>query len=224
MTHPQLELSNDELLSTTRAVRKRLDFDKPVPESVIKECIEVAVQAPTGSNAQGWQFVFITDAKKKEQIGDIYRQAFEIYRDMPVAIHKLHKESGDDSLIDSQTRSASSADYLADNMARAPVLFIPCIAGRTDSEATSNIIAQTGTLGSIIPAAWNFMLAARARGLGTAWTTLHLMQEKAVADIIGIPYDDYMQIALIPIAYTKGTDFKKAYRPPVDTVMHFNEW
>ena len=89
---------------------------------------------------------------------------------------------------------------------------------------TSNIIAQTGTLGSIIPAAWNFMLAARSRGLGTAWTTLHLMQEKEVADIVGIPYDDFMQIALIPIAYTKGTEFKKAYRPPVDTVMHMNEW
>ncbi len=224
MTHPQLDLSNDELLSTTRAVRKRLDFDRPVPESAIRECMEVAVQAPTGSNAQGWQFVFVTDAAKKTQIGEIYRQAFSIYKDMPIAIHKLHQESGDNTLIGSQARSASSADYLAENMGRAPVLFIPCIAGRTDSEATNNIIAQTGTLGSIIPAAWNFMLAARARGLGTAWTTLHLMQEKEVADIIGIPYDDFMQVALIPIAYTQGTDFKKAYRPPVDTVMHINEW
>ena len=224
MTHPQLDLSNDELLSTTRAVRKRLDFDKPVPESVLRECMEVAVQAPTGSNAQGWQFVFVTDQAKKVKIGEIYRQAFAIYKDMPVAIHKLHQESGDTSLIQSQARSASSADYLAENMKRAPVLFIPCIAGRTDSVETSNIIAQTGTLGSIIPAAWNFMLAARSRGLGTAWTTLHLMQEKEVADIVGIPYDDFMQIALIPIAYTKGTEFKKAYRPPVDTVMHINEW
>lgn len=224
MAHDQLGLSNDELLSTTRAVRKRLDFDKPVSEDVIKECMEVAVQAPTGSNAQGWQFVFVTAEDKKAQIGEIYRQAFSIYRDMPVAIHKLHKESGDDSLVDSQARSASSADYLAENMGRAPILFIPCIAGRTDSPETGDIIAQTGTLGSIIPAAWNFMLAARARGLGTAWTTLHLMQEKAVADIIGIPYDDFMQVALIPIAYTKGTLFKPAYRPPVESVMHFNEW
>ena len=224
MTNPQLGLSNDELLSTTRAVRKRLDFDKPVPDSAIRECMELAVQAPTGSNAQGWQFVFVTDKIKKEQIGEIYRQAFSVYKDMPIAIHKLHQESGDNSLINSQSRSASSADYLAENMGRAPVLFIPCIAGRTDSEATSNIIAQTGTLGSIIPAAWSFMIAARARGLGTAWTTLHLMQEKEVADIIGIPYGDFMQVALIPIAYTKGTDFKKAYRPPIDTVMHINEW
>ncbi|SVE08011.1 uncharacterized protein METZ01_LOCUS460865, partial [marine metagenome] len=122
MTHPQLELSNDELLSTTRAVRKRLDLEKPVPESVLRECLEVAVQAPTGSNAQGWQFVFVTDPEKKTQIGEIYRQAFSIYKDMPIAIHKLHQESRDNVLIESQARSASSADYLADNMGRAPVL------------------------------------------------------------------------------------------------------
>ena len=224
MPHEQLGLSNDELLSTTRAVRKRLDLDRPVSEDVLRECMEVAVQAPTGSNAQGWQFVFVTDPAKKTKIGEIYRQAFSIYRDMPIAIHKLHMDSGDNNLTDSQTRSASSADYLAENMGKVPALLIPCIAGRTDSPETTNIISQTGTLGSIIPAAWNFMLAARARGLGTAWTTLHLMQEKEVADIIGIPFDDYMQVALIPIGYTKGTNFKPAYRPPVDTVMHINNW
>jgi nitroreductase len=224
MAHEQLGLSSDELLSTTRAVRKRLDFDRPVSDEVIKECMEIAVQAPTGSNAQGWQFVFITDADKRAKIGELYQQAFSLYREMPIAIHKLHMDSGNASLPESQTRSASSADYLADNMGRAPALMIPCIAGRTDSPEASNIIAQTGTLGSIIPAAWNFMLAARARGIGTAWTTLHLMHEKEIADLIGIPYDDYMQVALIPIAYTKGTNFKPAYRPPVETVMHFNEW
>ncbi len=223
MPHEQLNLTSDELLSTTRAVRKRLDFDRPVSEDVLKECMEMAVQAPSGSNAQGWQFVFVTDKAKREKIGDIYRQAFSLYRDMPVAIHKLHMDSKDSNLTDSQTRSASSADYLAENMGKAPVLFIPCIAGRTDNESGMNALAQTGTLGSVIPAAWNFMLAARARGLGTAWTTLHLMQEKEVADIIGIPFDDYMQVALIPIAYTKGTNFKPAYRPPVESVMHINE-
>ncbi len=224
MAHEQLGLTNDELLSTTRAVRKRLDFDRPVSMDVIKECMEYAVQAPTGSNAQGWQFVFVTDEAKRQRIGELYNQAFSVYREMPVAIHKLHMDSEDKSLTDSQTRSASSADYLAENMSRAPVLFIPCIAGRTDNEAGANIIAQTGTLGSIIPAAWNFMLAARARGLGTAWTTLHLFHEKEIADLIGIPYDDFMQVALIPIAYTKGTDFKPAYRPPVESVMHVDTW
>jgi nitroreductase len=224
MPHEQLGLSSDELLSTTRAVRKRLDFDKPVSEEVLRECVEMAVQAPSGSNAQGWQFVFVTDPEKIAKIGEIYRQAFSLYRDMPSAIHNLHMDSKDSNVTESQTRSASSADFLAENMGRAPALFIPCIAGRTDTPETSNILAQTGTLGSIIPAAWNFMLAARARGIGTAWTSLHLMQEKEVADIIGIPYDDYMQVALIPIAYTKGTQFKQALRPPVETVMHINEW
>jgi len=224
MPHEQLDLSNDELLSTTRAVRKRLDFDRPVSDDTLRECMEIAVQAPTGSNAQGWQFVFVTDEAKRQRIGELYAQAFTMYREMPVAIHKLHMDSGDNSLTSSQVRSAASADYLADNLGRAPAMLIPCIAGRTDNEAGANIIAQTATLGSIIPAAWNFMLAARARGLGTAWTTLHLMHEKEIADMLGIPYDDYMQVALIPIAYTKGTDFKPAYRPPIETVMHINEW
>ena len=224
MSHDQLNLTNDELLSTTRAVRKRLDFDRPVPMSVVKECMEMAVQAPSGSNAQGWQFMFVTDPDKRAQIGEYYRQAFEIYKDMPVAIHKLHADSADTSLTSSQVRSASSADFLGENMGRAPVLMIPCIAGRTDNEAGANVLSQTATLGSVVPAAWSFMLAARARGLGTAWTTLHFMHEKAIADLLGIPYDDFMQVALIPMAYTKGTDFKPAYRPPVETVMHVDAW
>lgn len=224
MPHEQLGLSADALLSTTRAVRKRLDFDKPVSKEVIKECMELAVQAPSGSNAQGWQFVFVTDAEKKAKIGEYYRKAFTPYRDMPFAIHKLHMDSGDDNLTASQTRSASSADYLADNMGRVPVLMIPCIAGRTDTAETSSTSMQAGVFGSIIPAAWSFMLAARARGLGTAWSTLHLNFEKEIAEIIGIPFEQFMQVALIPIAYTKGTDFKPAYRPPVEEIMHFDSW
>jgi len=224
MAHEQLGLSNDELLSTTRAVRKRLDFDRPVSMDLINECMELAVQAPTGSNAQGWQFVFVTDPDKRAEIGRYYQQAFSIYKEMPVAIHKLHADSSDHDLTASQTRSASSADFLADNMGKAPVLMIPCIAGRTDNEAGTNVLSQTATLGSVIPAAWNFMLAARARGLGSAWTTLHLMHEKAIADLLNIPFDDFMQVALIPLAYTKGTHFKPAYRPPVENIMHVNSW
>lgn len=223
-THPQLDLSNDQLLSTTRAVRKRLDFDRPVEESVLRECLELAVQAPTGSNAQGWQFVFVTDSAKKEKIGEYYAQAWSIYRNMPFAIHNLNRDTGDDALTASQERSTGSAQYLADNIANAPVLLIPCVAGRTDEGESQVLLAQASQFGSIIPAAWNFMLAARARGLGSAWTTLHLMHEKAIAELLGIPYELYMQVALIPIAYTKGTEFKPAYRPPVDTVMHVNVW
>lgn len=224
MAHDQLGLTNDELLSTTRAVRKRLDLDREVPLEVIKECMELAVQAPSGSNAQGWQFMFVTDKEKIAKIGEYYAQAFEVYKTMPMAIHHLHQESGDKSQIDSQTRSASSADFLGENMGKVPALLIPCIAGRTDNEAGANVLTQTAILGSIIPAAWSFMLAARSRGLGTSWTTLHLMHEKEIADLLGIPYDEFMQVALIPLAYTKGTNFKAAYRPPVETVMHVDSW
>ena len=224
MSEEQLSLTSDEMLSTTRAVRKRLDFDRDVPMSAIKECMDLAVQAPSGSNAQGWQFVFVTDEAKRQKIGEYYREAFSHYRHMPFAIHKLHSDSADASLANSQERSASSADYLADNMGKAPVLMIPCIAGRIDNVDGANASAQAGTMGSIIPAAWSFMLAARARGIGTAWTTLHLAHEQAVAELLGIPYESFTQVALIPIAYTKGTDFKPAYRPPVESVMHLNQW
>ena len=224
MSEAQLSLTNDQLLSTTRAVRKRLDFERDVPMSTIKECMDLAVQAPSGSNAQGWQFVFVTDQEKRQKIGEYYREAFSHYRHMPFAIHKLHSDSADASLANSQERSASSADYLADNMGKAPVLMIPCIAGRIDNAEGANASAQAGTMGSIIPAAWSFMLAARARGIGTAWTTLHLAHEKAVAELLGIPYESFTQVALIPIAYTKGTDFNPAYRPPVESVMHINQW
>ncbi|NKB99361.1 MAG: nitroreductase [Pseudomonadales bacterium] len=222
--HPQLGLSADELLSTTRAVRKRLDFDRPLETSVLQECLELAVQAPTGSNAQGWQFVFVTDQDKKAKIGEYYAQVWSGYKEMPFAIHNLNRGTGDTALESSQERSTSSAQYLADNMARAPVLMIPCVAGRTDAPGAGDLLGQASMFGSIIPAAWNFMLAARARGIGSAWTTLHLQHEQAVAELLGIPYDQYMQVALIPLAYTKGTDFKPAYRPPVAGIMHVNEW
>jgi nitroreductase len=224
MAHEQLGLSNDELLSTTRAVRKRLDFDRPVDLDVIKECLELAVQAPSGSNAQGWQFVFVTDEEKRRKIGEYYRKAYDIYETLPMAIGKLHADSDDNQLKASQARSASSAEFLADNIGRAPVLLIPCTAGRIDNKEGATALVQSAVMGSIIPATWNFMLAARARGLGTAWTTMHLLHEKEIADLLGIPYDECMQIALIPIAYTRGTDFKPAYRPPVENIMHVNKW
>lgn len=224
MSHPQLGLSADELLSTTRAVRKRLDFDRELPMSAVEECLTQAVQAPSGSNAQGWQFMFVTDPDKRAQLGDYYRQAFSVYRDMPQAIHYLHKDSGDSSLTASQERSTSSAEYLADNMGKAPVLMIPCVAGRVDAPGMGGNMAAASVYGSIIPAAWSFMLAARARGIGSAWTTLHLMHEEAIAELLGIPFAEISQVAMIPLAYTKGTEFKAAYRPPVETIMHVDQW
>ncbi len=220
----KLNLSADQVLSTTRAVRKRLDFDEPVPMEVLRECLEYAVQAPTGSNAQGWQFVFVTDPAKKAAIAEIYAEHFAAYRQMDVSAHAIAEtRSGGDRA--QQERVVDSAEYLAQNMARVPVLMIPCIQGRAD-QATGPLanIAGASVYGSIIPAAWSFMLAARERGLGTAWTTLHLMDEKKVADLLGIPYDEIMQVALIPIAYTKGTDFKPARRLPLDDLIHVDAW
>jgi nitroreductase len=210
-----LDLDPDALLSTTRAVRKRLDLDRPVPLDLVKECIAVAQQAPTGSNRQQWSFVVVTDEAKRAKLGEIYARAFAIYRSMPGV------EYEDPGRAATQERVISSAEYLSEVMGRAPVLVVPCIEGRLDN--LPNVLASS-LLGSIIPAAWSFCLAARARGLGTSWTTLHLMFEQEAADVLGIPFDDVSQVALIPVAYTKGTDFKPAPRDPVESILHVDAW
>ena len=209
-----LGLSVDELLKTTRAVRKRLDFDRPVADDVLRECVEYATQAPTGSNAQGWHFMLVTDRDKIEKISAIYKKAFEWYQDSSMYAGRVGTGISDQRDAQ-QGRVANSADYLADNMHRSPALFIPCMNGRNNTP---------GAAGSIIPAAWSFMLAARERGLGTCWTTLHLMHEEEAADVLGIPFDDVQQWALSPVAYTMGTDFKPATRPDVETVISWNSW
>ena len=214
-----LDLSPDELLSTTRAVRKRMDFDRPVEPEVVRECLELALQAPTGSNRQGWHWVVVTDAAKRRGLAELYRRAYAAYRDAPYYIGAI--DTGDPDRRSVQQRSASSADYLAENLERAPVHVIPCVAGRTDGASS---LVQAGVWGSILPAAWSFMLAARARGLGTSWTSLHLSFEREAADLLGIPHEKVTQTALIPVAYTKGTDFKPAPREPLDTVLHWDAW
>ena len=209
-----LGLSVDELLNTTRAVRKRLDFDWPVPDEVLRECVEYATQAPTGSNVQGWHFMLVTERDKIEKIAAIYKKAFDWYRDSPVYAGRVVAGISDERDAQ-QARVASSADYLAENMHRSPALFIPCMHGRNSTP---------GAAGSIVPAAWSFMLAAREQGLGTCWTTLHLMHEEEAADVLGIPFDEVQQWALSPVAYTAGTDFKPASRPDVETVISWNSW
>ncbi|HEM45805.1 MAG TPA: nitroreductase family protein [Alphaproteobacteria bacterium] len=220
-----LDLTPDELLSTTRAVRKRLDFDRPVELSVIRECVDLALQAPSGSNAQGWHFVVVTDEAKRNTIGELYRKGFELYRGMEVSAHALARAQEDPADAKQMERVVDSAEYLAANMHRAPALVIPCITGRVEHvPGDFAVIAQASTYGSILPAFWSFMLAARARGLGTSWTTIHLMFERQVADLLGIPYDEITQVALSPLAYTKGTDFKPARRKPIDDVLHVDAW
>ena len=212
-------MDGDQLLATTRAVRRRLDLDKRVPLDVVRECVELALQAPSGSNAQGWHFVVVTDAAKREALGAIYRKAFDVYETMPFAAGNLH--FGEPTRDAQQQRVQSSARYLADIMGRCPVLVVPCMDGRVDNMPGWVSASQ---LGSIIPAAWSFCLAARNRGLGTSWTSLHLMHEQEAAELLGIPFETVSQVALIPVAYTVGTDFKPARREPVDRVLHVDGW
>ena len=226
----RLGLTPDEMLSTTRAVRRRLDFEHPVPEAVLRECVELAVQAPTASNMQTWHFVFVTERDRIEAIAGFYKRAFEAYVSGP-ALADRAAEAGqaaaggggfagrDRAWVAQQQRVIGSAVYLAENMHRSPVLLVPCVATRSDRPA--DIVAEGG---SVVQAAWSFMLAARERGLGTCWTTLHLAYERETAEILGIPYDKVRQFAVIPVAYTIGTDFKPAARGDLDNVLSWNRW
>ncbi|MET0698021.1 MAG: nitroreductase family protein [Mycobacterium sp.] len=202
--------SIDEVLSTTRAVRRRLDLTRPVERDVILECVRLAMQAPTASNDQNWRWMIITDADKRAAIAEIYRSVGEDYLQ-----HAATAAS------DPQTRRVyESAHALTGILAQVPVLVIPCLERRFEG---SDLLVSASAWASIIPAGWSFMLALRARGLGSVWTTLHLAREREVAELLGIP-DTVTQAALFPVAYTVGTDFKPASRPPAETVTSWNTW
>jgi nitroreductase len=211
-----LQLTPDELLSTTRAVRKRLDLTRPVPRAVLEECLTLAQQAPSGSNSQPWHFLMVTDPAKRAALADIYRVGWRSY-----AAASQAPTDADPARIAAWRRVRASAQYLADHMHEVPVHVHPSISGRTDGQPAA---AQAGTWASIIPAAWSFMLAARARGLGTAWTSLHLQGEAEAADVLGIPYAEVMQAALIPVAYTIGTSFNPGPRTSLDSMVHWDTW
>ncbi len=209
--------STDKLLTTTRSVRKRLDLTRPVEPEVLEECIEIALQAPTGSNSQGWQFLFVTDESKRKALADLYKGNFEPYvnrSDGPTY------EEGDPRAAQ-RPRVLDSATYLANHLHEVPVHLIPLIEGRLEGAPA---FAQASVYGSILPAVWSFMLAARARGIGSAWTTLHLPNEKDAAEILGIPYERYTQVALLPVAYYTGDDFKVANRLPGKQLTHWDAW
>jgi nitroreductase len=214
-----LDLTPDELLSTTRSVRKRLDLDRPVAPELLRECIELATQAPTGGNAQGWHFVVIDDAAKRAKLAELYRTGWDLfYGDTDAAVANMPQD--DAAYLDTQGRVLSSAGYLADHLAEVPVHVIPCLDGRLD-EAPAMV--QASMWGSLLPAVWNFCLAARARGLGTCFTTLHLVREREAAELLGIPAH-VQQGALIPVAHTKGTEFKPGPRRDLDRILHVNGW
>lgn len=204
----------DELLTTTRAVRKRLDLDRPVPRSLINECLELAVQAPTRANTQIWRWLVVDDAHTRKALADLYRRGAAGYFGQAQASPQVQQDRQTQRVLD-------SALYLMEHLEKVPVHLIPCVIERPPDGAP---LAQLSSLfGSIYPAIWSFQLALRARGLGSALTTLHLAQEKEAAALLGIP-DHVLQVALLPVAYTKGTDFKRAARPPVASMTHWNTW
>jgi nitroreductase len=200
----------DELLSTTRSVRKRLDLNRPVGRDVILECIQLAMQAPTASNTQDWRWLVITDADKRAAIADIYRS---------IGAEYLALAAKDTS--DPQTRRVyASAFSLTDTLGQVPVHVIPCLENRIDN---SSVLTAASAWASIIPAGWSFLLALRSRGLGSVWTTMHLAKEREVAEVLDIP-DTVTQAALFPVAYTIGTDFRPAVRPPAESITYWDTW
>jgi nitroreductase len=213
---PTLPLTPDELLTTTRSVRKRLDLTRDVPIDLVRECLEVALQAPSGSNRQSWHWMVITDENSRRVIGNYYRQAVASYLKSSGSAATLFADDQERNAV--QRRVGDSVAYLGEHMGEVPVLVIPCVRAPRLSAGS-----QAGLWGSLLPAAWSYMLAARTRGLGTAWTTLHLRYEEEISELLGIP-TDIRQGALIPTAYYTGDTFRPAPRQPLDDVLHINSW
>ena len=203
--------SIDHLLTTTRSVRKRLDLTRPVEPEIIQECLDIAIQAPTGSNAQLWHFMVITDPEQRGRVAEFYKKSFGIYISRPGPIQADDPE---------MTRVRESAIYLWENMEKVPVLIIPCIVGRVETSTQSG---QATLYASIFPAAWSLMLALRSRGLGSTLTTSHLRYEQTVAELLGIP-DTITQAGMIAVAYYTGDDFKPAQRRPAKEITYWNHW
>ncbi|MPZ79218.1 MAG: nitroreductase [Actinophytocola sp.] len=210
-------MTPEVLLTTTRSVRKRLDLDRPVPLDLVRRALEIALQAPSGSNRQTWQWLVVTDAAQRARIGAVYAKACAAYLATGGAAGNLFADDPVRSAV--QRRVHDSVAHLADRMGDVPVLVVPCIRTGGPLQAGN----QAGLWGSVLPAAWSYMLAARSFGLGTAWTTLHLAHEREVAEILDLPGGVH-QAALIPTAYYTGETFKPAARQPVDEVLHVDRW
>lgn len=208
-------MTPEELLTTTRSVRRRMDMDRPVPRELLLDCVRIAVQAPTGGNRQGWQWMFVTDHDQKKRIGELYRESWYEYS----KTRTPYPEG--DSRGEQLPRVVRSAKFLADHFGEVPAMVIPCIEGR--SEGGGNL-ANSGLYGSIIPAAWSFMLAARMHGLACAYTTLHLKYEREVAELLGIDFQRYMQVALLTVGFFKGESFRPAERLPLESIVHWDRW
>lgn len=194
----------DRLLTTTRAVRRRLDFSRPVPLEVVTECLRLALQAPTGSNRQAWRWLVVTDPEIRAALAELYKHP-------PV---RVAAQDPDDAPSDQQRRMLASARYLMQRMEQVPVMVVPCIE-RGGGAA--------GWAPSIYPAVWSFLLALRSRGLGSVITTAHLYREAEAASLLGVP-DNFVQACLLPVAYYTGEDFRPADRRPLEEVGFRDRW
>jgi nitroreductase len=213
-----LDLTPDQVLTTTRTVRKRLDFDRPVERSLIEECLEIAFQAPNGSNMNKWYWIVLDDPAVVREAARIYNEGLDAF------IETLGGAVGEDYMgatVPGFERIGESTQYLRDHIHRSPALLLPLLEGRTEG---ANTFYQASQWGSILQAVWSFMLALRVRGLGSAWTTGHLWREREMAALLGVPHERYTQVGLFPIAWTRGTDFRPAYRKPVAEVVGWNRF
>ena len=201
-----------ETMSTMRAMR-RLKPD-PVPDELINKILQAGQWAPSGGNTQPWRWLVIDDAETKARLGALYRKQAGPY----LAAGKADAERAGTGVMD---RIIDSAVYLAEHIGEVPVMVIPCLLTRVPEGA--GVMDTSGFYGSILPAAWSFMLALRSRGLGSAWTTLHLNYEREAAGILAIP-ETVTQVAMLPVAYYRGDDFKAARRQPAEKATYFNAW
>ena len=211
----------DDVLTTTRAVRRRLDPTRPVPLDLIRECVDVALQAPAGSNLLRTRFVVVRDRALRDALADLYAEVYEgTYRASEGYIGRVSTD--DAGAARTQERTTCSADALATALHEVDTIVIACLEGaRLDGVSA---MASASLLGGVLPATWSFMLAARARGLGTCWTTMHLAREREAADLLRIPFDRVQQVCLTPVAFTAGKRFGRARRPAVDDVLHLDGW
>lgn len=210
----------DTVLTTTRAVRRRLDFDRPVPRQVVLDCLTIALQAPSGADAEDWRFVLIGDPAVKRAVADAYRAVFDtdVRPRLAGIVGPQGAGDGADPAARRRARVYAGAEYLADNLHRAPWLTLACATRPFPGPEMAPSV-----FGSVFPAVWSFQLALRSRGLGSILTTLHLRRPQRVAEVLGIP-EGVTQCALLPVAHTKGTTFSPAARRPVSEVVFADRW
>ncbi|MFN3339407.1 MAG: nitroreductase family protein [Dietzia sp.] len=213
-------LGGHELITTTRAVRRRLDLEREVDPRLLEECVADSLQAPQGSNLLRTEFLVVCDPDRIDRLGRIYRGEFDsFYRASEVGL--FNRVDSDPRHAAQSRRTRDSAEHLAAVMSRVPVLVIPCLTPRLDE---GDVLAAKHRLATVYPTVWNFMLAARLRGLGTCWTGMTLGREDEVAEIVGIDPTRVEQVCMIPVAHYAGTAFRSAWRPPAEEFIHWDSW